>query len=121
MPTNLEISRGTVRKPLLDVAADMDIGPHLVEPYGNAAAKLSLDAIDELADRPKARYVVVSSLTPTPLGEGKTTTTVGLGQGFAHLGKRAVIAIRQSSMGPTSGSRAARPVAGTRRWCRWRP
>ncbi|EHY87670.1 formate--tetrahydrofolate ligase [Saccharomonospora azurea] len=103
MPTNLEISRGTVRKPLLDVAADMGIGPHLVEPYGNAAAKLSLDAIDELADRPKARYVVVSSLTPTPLGEGKTTTTVGLGQGFAHLGKRAVIAIRQSSMGPTFG------------------
>ncbi|EHK87594.1 formate--tetrahydrofolate ligase [Saccharomonospora azurea SZMC 14600] len=103
MPTNLEISRGTVRKPLLDVAADMGIGPHLVEPYGNAAAKLSLDAIDELAARPKARYVVVSSLTPTPLGEGKTTTTVGLGQGFAHLGKRAVIAIRQSSMGPTFG------------------
>ncbi|WP_298178096.1 formate--tetrahydrofolate ligase [Saccharomonospora sp.] len=103
MPTNLEISRKAFRKPLIDVAADMGIGSHLVEPYGNSAAKISLDALDELADRPRARYVVVSSITPTPLGEGKTTTTVGLGQGFAHLDKRAVIAVRQSSMGPTFG------------------
>ncbi|EIE99056.1 formate--tetrahydrofolate ligase [Saccharomonospora glauca] len=103
MPTNLEISRNTVRKPLTDVAADMGIEPRFVEPYGTAVAKLSLETVSELADRPKARYVVVSSLTPTPLGEGKTTTTVGLGQGFAHLGKRAVVAIRQSSLGPTFG------------------
>ncbi|WP_019812061.1 formate--tetrahydrofolate ligase [Saccharomonospora halophila] len=103
MPSNLEISRGAVRKPLTDVAADMGLGPDLVEPYGNTAAKLSLDAVGALADRPKAKYVVVSSITPTPLGEGKTTTTVGLGQGFGHLGKRGVVAIRQSSMGPTFG------------------
>ena len=90
MPTNLEISRKAFRKPLIDVAADMGIGSHLVEPYGNSAAKISLDALDELADRPRARYVVVSSITPTPLGEGKTTTTVGLGQGFAHLDKREI-------------------------------
>ncbi|PXY22622.1 formate--tetrahydrofolate ligase [Prauserella muralis] len=103
MATDLEISRNAALRPLTSLAADMGIGDHLVEPYGRYAAKISLDAIDELADRPRARYVVVSSLTPTPLGEGKTTTTVGLGQGFAHLGQRAVIAIRQSSMGPTFG------------------
>src|SRR5262249_25157849 len=66
-------------------------------------AKVKLEAIEELADRPRARYVVVSAVTPTPLGEGKTTTTVGLGQAFKHIGKRATVAIRQPSMGPTFG------------------
>jgi formate--tetrahydrofolate ligase len=65
--------------------------------------KIKLAAIDELADRPKAKYVVVTAITPTPLGEGKTTTTVGLGQGMSHIGKLATVAIRQPSMGPTFG------------------
>lgn len=103
MASNLDISRTTSLKPLADVAAGMGIGEHLFEPYGKSAGKISLDAIDELADRPRAKYVVVSAITPTPLGEGKTTTTVGLGQAFSHIGRRGVIAIRQSSMGPTFG------------------
>ena len=65
--------------------------------------KITLDAIEKMADRPKAKYVVVSAITPTPLGEGKTTTTVGLGQAFQHIGSSATIAIRQPSMGPTFG------------------
>jgi formate--tetrahydrofolate ligase len=81
----------------------MGLGDHLLEPYGEHVAKIRLGAIDELADRPQARYVVVTAITPTPLGEGKTTTTVGLGQAMAHIGKRAVISIRQPSMGPTFG------------------
>ena len=81
----------------------MGIGSHLLEPYGEGVAKIKLKAIEELADRPKARYILISAITPTPLGEGKTTTTVGLGQAFRHLGKRATIAIRQPSMGPTFG------------------
>jgi formate--tetrahydrofolate ligase len=88
---------------LADIAAEMGIGPHLLEPYGDSVAKIKLEAIEELAERPRARYVVVSAVTPTPLGEGKTTTTVGLGQAFRHIGKRATIAIRQPSMGPTFG------------------
>ncbi|MCC6271021.1 MAG: formate--tetrahydrofolate ligase [Microbacteriaceae bacterium] len=103
MPSDLAISRAAVRRPLDDVAASMGIGPHLLEPYGRVAAKISLDAIDELRDRPKAKYVVVSAITPTPLGSGKTTTSVGLGQGFGHIGKLGVVAIRQPSMGPTFG------------------
>ncbi|TME21816.1 MAG: formate--tetrahydrofolate ligase [Chloroflexi bacterium] len=86
-----------------EVAARMGIGPHLLEPYGNDVAKIKLEAIDELRGRPKAKYVVVSAITPTPLGEGKTTTTVGLGQALSHIGKRSTIAIRQPSMGPTFG------------------
>jgi formate--tetrahydrofolate ligase len=102
-PSDLEIARKARLKPMPDVAAAMGIGPHLLEPYGYDVAKIRLEAIAELADRPKAKYVVVSAITPTPLGEGKTTTTVGLGQALNHIGKRATIAIRQPSMGPTFG------------------
>jgi formate--tetrahydrofolate ligase len=102
-PTDLEIARQARLKPMPEIAARMGIGPHLLEPYGYDVAKIRLEAIHELADRPKAKYVVVSAITPTPLGEGKTTTTVGLGQALNHIGKRATIAIRQPSMGPTFG------------------
>src|SRR5580704_4794654 len=81
----------------------MGIGPELLEPYGAHVAKVSLDAVAALAGRPRARYVVVTAVTPTPLGEGKTTTTVGLGQALGCLGRQATIAIRQASMGPTFG------------------
>jgi formate--tetrahydrofolate ligase len=103
MPSDLAISRAAARRPLEQVAADMGIGPHLLEPYGSAASKISLDAIDELRDRPRAKYVVVSAITPTPLGSGKTTTAIGLGQGFRHIDKLGIVAIRQPSMGPTFG------------------
>jgi formate--tetrahydrofolate ligase len=103
IPSDLDIARGALLKPLDDIAHDLGIGPHLLEPYGESVVKIKLAAIDELADRPKAKYVVVTAITPTPLGEGKTTTTVGLGQGFRHIGKRATVTIRQPSMGPTFG------------------
>ncbi len=102
-PSDLEIARGANLRPLTEIAEEAGIPVEMLEPYGAGAAKISLDAIEALADRPKARYVVVTAITPTPLGEGKTTTTVGLGQGFGHIGKRATIAIRQPSLGPTFG------------------
>ncbi len=102
-PTDLDIARRARLLPMPEIAAKMGIGPHLLEPYGYDVAKIRLDAIDELADRPKAKYVVVSAITPTPLGEGKTTTTVGLGQALSYIGKHATVAIRQPSMGPTFG------------------
>jgi formate--tetrahydrofolate ligase len=102
-PSDLEIARAAALKPLEDIAAEMGIPAHLLEPYGEQVVKIKLAAIEELADRPAAKYVVVSAITPTPLGEGKTTTTVGLGQGFKHIGRQATVAIRQPSMGPTFG------------------
>jgi formate--tetrahydrofolate ligase len=102
-PPDLEIARRARLLPMPEIAALMGIGPHLLEPYGYDVAKIRLEAIEELADRPKAKYVVVSAITPTPLGEGKTTTTVGLGQALSLIGKRATVAIRQPSMGPTFG------------------
>jgi formate--tetrahydrofolate ligase len=102
-PSDLEIAREARLKQLHEIAAGIGIGEHLLEPYGEGVAKIKLEAIEELADRPKAKYVLISAITPTPLGEGKTTTTVGLGQAFSHIGKTATVAIRQPSMGPTFG------------------
>jgi formate--tetrahydrofolate ligase len=102
-PSDLQIARSASLKPLGDVAAAMGIGPHLLEAYGEHVAKIKLSAVEELADRPRAKYVVVSAVTPTPLGEGKTTTTVGLGQALCGIGRQATVAIRQPSMGPTFG------------------
>jgi formate--tetrahydrofolate ligase len=102
-PTDLDIARRAKLKPLPDVAAEMGLAESVLEPYGEHVAKIKLDAITDLAERPAARYVVVSAITPTPLGEGKTTTTVGLGQAFRHIGKRATVTVRQPSMGPTFG------------------
>jgi len=103
MPSDLQIARGASLKPLNEIGHEMGLGDHLLEPYGVGVAKIKLEAIEELKDRPKAKYVVVTAVTPTPLGEGKTTTTVGLGQAFRHIDKKATIAIRQPSMGPTFG------------------
>jgi formate--tetrahydrofolate ligase len=102
-PTDLEIARSVAPRPLTEIAAAMGLGEDHLEPYGSSLAKINLEAIDDLADRPAAKYVVVTAITPTPLGEGKTTTTVGLGQAMAHIDKQAVIALRQPSMGPTFG------------------
>jgi formate--tetrahydrofolate ligase len=102
-PTDLQIAQQASLKPLPEVASAMGIGEHLLEPHGDDVAKIRLDAIEELDDRPRAKYVVISAITPTPLGEGKTTTTVGLGQAFRHIGRTATVAVRQPSMGPTFG------------------
>ena len=113
-PSDLEIARGAALKPLEDIADAMGIPSRLLEPHGEEVMKIKLEAIAELASQPTARYVVVSAITPTPLGEGKTTTTVGLGQGFNHIGKRATVAIRQPSMGPAFGIKGGAAAAGTR-------
>ncbi|HEY1827514.1 MAG TPA: formate--tetrahydrofolate ligase, partial [Acidimicrobiales bacterium] len=104
LPPAIEIARQAQLRPIEDVAASMGIDGAFLEHYGPHVAKVRLDAVAQMADdRPAAKYVVVTAVTPTPLGEGKTTTTVGLGQAFARIGKRATIAIRQPSMGPTFG------------------
>ena len=102
-PSDLQIALAAPLKPLADIAGAMGIGGHLLEPYGDSVAKIKLAAIDELADRPRAKYVLVSAVTPTPLGEGKTTTAIGLADAFFHIGRSATLALRQPSMGPTFG------------------
>jgi formate--tetrahydrofolate ligase len=93
----------TAARPISDVAAEVGIGPELLEPYGQGVAKIRLEALGALPADRAARYVVVSAITPTPLGEGKTVTTIGLGDGLRRIGRRTVISLRQGSMGPTFG------------------
>ena len=100
---NLSIARSVQGRPINEVARDMELEDAWVEPYGHGVAKLELDAVAGTAGRPRGRYVVVSAITPTPLGEGKTTTAIGLAQAFAHIGQRATVALRQPSLGPTLG------------------
>ncbi|MGZ4594992.1 MAG: formate--tetrahydrofolate ligase [Actinomycetes bacterium] len=102
-PSDLEIAKAGNLKPIVEVAARAGLGAELLEPFGRYVAKLTADAGRALAGRPKARYVVVTAVTPTPLGEGKTTTSVGLAQGLDRLGRSTTLALRQPSMGPTFG------------------
>jgi formate--tetrahydrofolate ligase len=102
-PTDLEIARAATPRPLDEVAADLQLSADVLEPYGRDVAKIDLAVLDKPAQPHTAKYVVVTAITPTPLGEGKTTTVVGLGQALARLGQRAVVTLRQPSMGPTFG------------------
>jgi formate--tetrahydrofolate ligase len=99
----LEISRRVKPRPVAEIAEQMGLSPQLLEPYGSHVAKIKLEAIEELSDRPRAKYVLVTAITPTPLGEGKTATSIGLAQALGRVGKRSVVALRQGSMGPTFG------------------
>jgi formate--tetrahydrofolate ligase len=103
-PSDLEIARSVAPRPILDVARDLGLRDDEVELYGPTKAKVSLDAITRLETaNPRGKYVVVTAISPTPLGEGKTTTTVGLVQGLNRIGRRAAVAIRQPSLGPVFG------------------
>ena len=104
VPPDIEIAQEAVLKPILQVAEEAGILPEELELYGDYKAKVRLDVLKRLADRPDGIYVDVTAITPTPLGEGKTTTTVGLSQALgAHLGKKVFTCIRQPSQGPTFG------------------
>lgn len=100
LPSDLEIATAATPRPIADVAADLGVPPEHVEPYGHDVAKIDLAAA---AQEARGRYVVVSAITPTPLGEGKTTVVVGLAQALRRLGSNAVATLRQPSMGPTFG------------------
>jgi formate--tetrahydrofolate ligase len=103
-PSDLEIARSVRPRPIVDVAADLGIRDEELELYGPNKAKVTLDAIRRLeSERPKGKYVVVTAITPTPLGEGKSTTTVGLAQGLNAIGRKAAVCIRQPSLGPVFG------------------
>ena len=103
MLSDIEIAQRATPRPISDVAAEIGLEPAEVELFGSTKAKVALSAIIRRSDRPSGRYVVVSAITPTPLGEGKTLTTVGLGQAFRKLGRTAITTIRQPSLGPVFG------------------
>jgi formate--tetrahydrofolate ligase len=103
MESDLEIAQAARLKPIAEIAAHLGLGEDDLELYGRYKAKIRLEVLERLRDRPDAKYILVTAITPTPLGEGKTTTAVGLGQALGRLGKRAIVAIRQASQGPVFG------------------
>ena len=103
VPSDIEISRAATPIPITEIAAKAGIRPEELEPYGDVKAKVKLSILDRLADAPSGKYIDVTAITPTPLGEGKTTTAVGLTQALGLIGKDVILCIRQPSMGPTFG------------------
>ncbi len=103
MLSDIEIAQSAKMRPIAEIAGEIGILPEELEPYGRYKAKISEDIYDRLKDRPDGKLVLVTAINPTPAGEGKTTTTVGLGQAMAKIGKKAVIALREPSLGPVFG------------------
>ena len=102
-PSDLEIAQAANPRPIAEIAESIGIRPDELIPYGSTKAKIHLDILKRVGGGPRGKYVDVTAVTPTPLGEGKTTTTIGLVQGLGALGKKAIATIRQPSMGPTFG------------------
>ncbi|HJR92677.1 MAG TPA: formate--tetrahydrofolate ligase [Acidimicrobiia bacterium] len=103
VPADIDIARAAKLRPLQEITDRIGLLPEELIPYGPTKAKVHLDALKRIAANPRGKYVDVTAITPTPLGEGKSTTTVGLVQGLGAIGKEAIACIRQPSMGPTFG------------------
>ena len=103
LKSDIEIAQSAKMLPVLEITRSLGIPDDYAENYGKYKAKLTLDLLDYLKDRPKGKYIVVTAITPTPLGEGKTTTAIGVGQAMGRLGKSVINTIRQPSLGPVFG------------------
>src|SRR5574341_987140 len=103
MPSDLEIAQTAEIKPIAEIAQSMGLSDDDIDLYGKFKAKVSLDVLKKFSDKPNGNYVVVTAITPTPLGEGKTTTAVGLGMALNRVGQHTAICLRQPSLGPVFG------------------
>ena len=111
-PSDIEIAQKATMKRVTEVAAGLGIPEESLEPYGHFKAKVSLDFVDSLKDRPNGRLILVTAISPTPAGEGKTTTTVGLGDALNRIGKKAIICLREPSLGPVFGMKGGAAGGG---------
>ena len=110
--TDIEIAREANKKPIMEIGAKLGIPSEHLLPYGHDKAKVGQEFIKSLADRPDGKLILVTAINPTPAGEGKTTTTVGLGDGLNRIGKKAVICIREASLGPNFGMKGGAAGGG---------
>src|SRR5713101_3303651 len=111
--SDIEISQGAKKRPILDVARErLGVGPEHLDPYGHYKAKVSMDYVKSLKGRPNGKLILVSAITPTPAGEGKTTTTVGLTDALNFIGKKAMLCLREPSLGPSFGMKGGAAGGG---------
>ncbi|MBL0121303.1 MAG: formate--tetrahydrofolate ligase [Betaproteobacteria bacterium] len=112
MLSDIDIAQKATMKKIQDVAAGLGIPEEALEPYGRYKAKVSLNYVDSLKDRKSGKLILVTAISPTPAGEGKTTTTVGLGDALNHIGKKAIICLREPSLGPVFGMKGGAAGGG---------
>ena len=112
MPADIDIAQAANMRRISEIAAGLGIPDEFVEPYGRYKAKISLDYLDSLPVNPNAKLILVTAISPTPAGEGKTTTSVGLGDGLRAIGKRAMICLREPSLGPVFGMKGGAAGGG---------
>jgi formate--tetrahydrofolate ligase len=111
--SDIEIAQAAAKRPILDIAREkLGIAPENLEPYGHYKAKVSMDYIKSLKSRPTGKLILVTAITPTPAGEGKTTTTVGLTDALNHIGKKAMLCLREPSLGPSFGMKGGAAGGG---------
>ncbi len=111
--SDIEIAQAAAMRPIVEVAANkLGIPEDAVSPYGRYKGKISLDYVRSLSDRPNGKLILVTAITPTPAGEGKTTTTVGLGDALNHIGKKAILCLREPSLGPCFGMKGGAAGGG---------
>ena len=103
MFSDIEIAQKNVMEPISKIAEKLDIHPEELEQYGHYKAKISLDVLKRLEKKPNGKLVLVTAITPTPAGEGKSTTSIGLVQALNKIGKKAIVALREPSLGPVFG------------------
>ena len=103
VPSDIEIAQEAKLRPILEIASDLGLSEDDLDLHGKYKAKVHLDVIEKFRDRPQGKYIDVTAITPTPLGEGKTVTTIGVSQGLHYIGKKVMTCIRQPSQGPTFG------------------
>src|SRR5262245_9160283 len=111
--SDIEIAQAAAKRPILDIAREkLGIAPENLEPYGHYKAKVSMDYIKSLKSKPNGKLILVTAITPTPAGEGKTTTTVGLTDALNHIGKKAMLCLREPSLGPSFGMKGGAAGGG---------
>ena len=112
MLSDIEIAQKATMKPISQIAAGLGIPDDALDPYGRYKAKVSLEYVDSLNDRPDGKLILVTAISPTPAGEGKTTTTVGLGDALNRIGKKTIICLREPSLGPVFGMKGGAAGGG---------
>src|SRR5690625_4010699 len=112
MKTDIEIAQSTELKPIKDIAENLQLTEEDWQPYGHTKAKLADNLLEKLSDRPDGKVILVTSINPTPAGEGKSTVTVGLGQALNKIGENAVITLREPSLGPVMGMKGGAAGGG---------
>src|SRR6201990_1222333 len=111
--TDIQIAQSAAKRPILEIAKEkLGIAAENLEPYGHYKAKVSMDYVKSLKDKPNGKLILATAITPTPAGEGETTTTVGLTDALNHIGKKAMLCLREPSLGPSFGMKGGAAGGG---------